>query len=51
MVHAFSVELLYLYLFCRVYQSLESGMWSNSSSTFFVFGLFLRGEYDNKYYY
>ena len=25
-------------------------MWSNSSSTLFVFGLFLLGKYDNKYY-
>ena len=34
MVRAYSVDLLCLYLFLRVYQSLKSGMWNNSNSTF-----------------
>ena len=34
MVHVNSVDLLCLYLFCWVYQSLEPRMWNVNSSTF-----------------
>lgn len=34
MVCVYSVDLLCLYLFLRVYQSLKSRMWNDSNSTF-----------------
>ena len=34
MVRVYNVDLLCLYLFLRVYQSLKSGMWNDNSSTF-----------------
>ena len=34
MVRVYNVDLLCLYLFLQVYQSLKSGMWNNSNSTF-----------------
>ena len=34
MVRVYNVDLLCLYLFLQVYQSLKSVMWNNSNSTF-----------------
>ena len=50
MVRVYNVDLLCLYLFLRVYQSLKSGMWKNSNSTFLRIYAFVLVKSNNKYY-